>query len=336
MDRTVFGGIFETGRNQDDFRQFFEIAREGFFRIAENGRYLLLNPAMARIFGYDSPEEMIRPSRTRPGSSSSIRLREEAPGGRRKTDRPLSLETKACRKDGQIIWISLNIRCVRDEVGRIRYCEGVVTDVTNEKRWKKHGGRRGGVSPPRGKRADAVFVVQDGTIKFANRVAENVLGYTRVRSTDCRLSSSSIPTTATLSTGGISETEERGGCPHFTNSGRQPGRQGTERAEQLQPVMWKDRPGAYCFIRDITVQKSWRNACSGAKDGAIGTLAGGSRTISQSAHGHPGYASLDPAGAEEGNPLRERALGIERQVKSGADLARRSSSTRGAGNSRSD
>jgi len=56
---------------------------------------------------------------------------------------------------------------------------------------------------------------------------------------------------------------------------------------------------------------------------AIGTLAGGiAHDFNNLLMGIQGYASLILQGLEEGNPLRERALGIERQVKSGADLAR--------------
>ena len=44
---------------EEQYRGIFEHAVEGIFRSSPQGRYLLVNPAMARIFGYDSPEEMV-------------------------------------------------------------------------------------------------------------------------------------------------------------------------------------------------------------------------------------------------------------------------------------
>jgi PAS domain S-box-containing protein len=163
------------------FDSFSRTPRKGFSGSTENGRYLLLNPAMARIFGYDSPEEMMRTVQEHGGHhfvdpADGKILRETI----KSADCPADREIKVRRKDGQIIRISVNSRCVRDDDGRIRYCEGVVTDITERKKME-----RALMDSEEEYRLlvenalDAVFVVQDGTMKFANRVAEDVLGYTR-------------------------------------------------------------------------------------------------------------------------------------------------------------
>src|SRR5437763_16469150 len=46
-------------RAEAKYRAIFENATEGIFQTTPDGRYLSANPALARMFGYDSPEEMI-------------------------------------------------------------------------------------------------------------------------------------------------------------------------------------------------------------------------------------------------------------------------------------
>lgn len=41
------------------YRSIFENAIEGIFQTSPNGRYLMVNPALARMYGYNSPEELI-------------------------------------------------------------------------------------------------------------------------------------------------------------------------------------------------------------------------------------------------------------------------------------
>src|SRR5262245_18052805 len=41
------------------YRGIFESAQEGIFQTTPAGRYLSANPALARMLGYDSPEELV-------------------------------------------------------------------------------------------------------------------------------------------------------------------------------------------------------------------------------------------------------------------------------------
>ncbi len=328
MDRDDHpAGSSDTKQNQDAFQQFFENAQEGFFRTAENGRYLLLNPAMARIFGYDSPEEMMRTVTNTAGQlfvdpAEGKRLRETV----EKTDGPVNLEAKACRKNGQIIWISINIRCVRDEGGRIRYCEGVITDITERKEMEK--ALKDSEEEYRllvENALDAVFVVQDGTLKFANRVAEDVLGYTREEIAGRPFVEFIHPDDRDLVYGRYLKRLNKEDVPSLYEF-RAVNREGREISVQINsiPVTWKDRPGALCFIRDISARKELeKRLLQAQKMEAIGTLAGGiAHDFNNLLMGIQGYASLILQELEEENPLRERVRGIEMQVKNGADLAR--------------
>jgi len=112
-----------------------ENALEGIYQSTPEGRFLTVNPAMARIYGYDSPEELIA------GVSDIGAQLYTDPADRREVmcrmarDGFLSdFEVQHRRKDGSAVWVSLNARAVKDETGAIVYLEGVVANITDRKR----------------------------------------------------------------------------------------------------------------------------------------------------------------------------------------------------------
>ncbi len=120
---------------EQQYRGIFENAVEGIFRSTLEGRHLLVNPAMARIYGYDSPADML-------ASVADIeRQLYVDPEERRALLRQLDhdgvvtrFECQGRRKDGEVIWVSQSVRGVRDEAGRVLYFEGVLEDITERKR----------------------------------------------------------------------------------------------------------------------------------------------------------------------------------------------------------
>jgi PAS domain S-box-containing protein len=118
----------------DVYRSMFEYANEGIFQTSPSGQYLNANPALARIYGYASKEELVTgltrienqlyvdPSRR----DTFIQAMEQQGRVRR-------FESQVYRKDGSIIWISENARTVRDSDGQIAYYEGMVEDITERK-----------------------------------------------------------------------------------------------------------------------------------------------------------------------------------------------------------
>jgi PAS domain S-box-containing protein len=117
------------------YRNIFENAIEGIFQTTPDGRYLAANPALARMLGYTSPEELM---------ASIINLGEEMcvnQESREELKRQLhekgevrEFENRLRRKDGSHIWVSLNVRVHRDESGAVLYYEGTASDVTERKR----------------------------------------------------------------------------------------------------------------------------------------------------------------------------------------------------------
>jgi PAS domain S-box-containing protein len=120
---------------EENYRSIFEHAIEGIFQSTPEGRFLTVNPAMARILGYDSPEEAIRDVTdithqiyVHPEDRTEFARREQA------GDVLKGFEFEAYRKDGEKIWLSLNRRSVWDENGIELYREGSVEDITERKR----------------------------------------------------------------------------------------------------------------------------------------------------------------------------------------------------------
>ncbi len=120
---------------EEKYHSVFDHLVEGIFRTTADGRYLMANAALARIYGYASPEELV-------GSLTDISRRLYVQEDRRdefvrlmqENDTITGFESRVYRKDGAIIWISENCRAVRDAKGQLLYYEGTVEDITQRQR----------------------------------------------------------------------------------------------------------------------------------------------------------------------------------------------------------
>ena len=117
------------------YRSIFENATEGIFRTTLEGRILIANPALARMFGYPSPQEMMS-SVTDVGQQIYVSLEKRAEMKRLLLEQGAiqGFEENNYRKDGSIIWVSLNAHAVRDASGAVQYIEGTIQDITERKR----------------------------------------------------------------------------------------------------------------------------------------------------------------------------------------------------------
>jgi two-component system, cell cycle sensor histidine kinase and response regulator CckA len=113
------------------YRGFFENAVEGVYQSTVEGRYLDVNPALAKLYGYSSPaammaaigniaEEIYVHSEMRRRFQGMIEVEGEV----------RDLEYQVRRRDGRFIWISENARVVRNRRGKILYYEGIIRDIT--------------------------------------------------------------------------------------------------------------------------------------------------------------------------------------------------------------
>jgi PAS domain S-box-containing protein len=120
---------------EQKYRDIFENAEEGIFQSTPDGQYLSANPALARMHGFDAPDEFLARRQDIP------REVYVDPGRREEFKRLLEehgvvhgFEHQIYRKDGSKIWISVNARAVRDEQGKIHYYEGTTQDISERKR----------------------------------------------------------------------------------------------------------------------------------------------------------------------------------------------------------
>ena len=119
---------------EQHYRSIFENALEGIFQTTPEGRYLSVNPALARIYGYPSTEMLVH------GLYDITRQLYVNPESRAEFARLMQehgtvsdFEAQIYRKDGSIIWITENAREVRDTKGRLLFYEGTVQDITERK-----------------------------------------------------------------------------------------------------------------------------------------------------------------------------------------------------------
>ena len=118
------------------YSSIVENAIEGIFQSTPAGQYLLVNPALARMYGYESPADLMESVRVRDISKSvyvDIEMRFEFKRLMERDGVVRNLEYRVYRKDGGIIWISEQARAVRDGEGNVLYYEGFIQDITSRK-----------------------------------------------------------------------------------------------------------------------------------------------------------------------------------------------------------
>ena len=120
---------------EERFRSLFENATEGIFQSTTDGRYLSVNPALARMCGFASPSEMIsrvedlgREVYADPNVRTVFKHLIEKYGSVK------DFEYEVRRRDGAKIWISENAHVVRNPDGEILSYEGTIEDITARKR----------------------------------------------------------------------------------------------------------------------------------------------------------------------------------------------------------
>jgi PAS domain S-box-containing protein len=117
------------------YRSIFENASEGIFRSsAEEGRFLTVNPSMARILGYDSPEDILSKVENiadtlyvNPEDRTSFADTLARDG------RVIGFETQLYRKDRSTVWVSVSARSILAESGEVVCYEGSLTDMTERR-----------------------------------------------------------------------------------------------------------------------------------------------------------------------------------------------------------
>lgn len=121
-------------RAEEKYRSIFENSVEGIFQTTIEGRFVTANPALARMFGYDSPEELIEAIHN-VGEQLYVDPERRAEFDRliRRDGFVSGFEIQMYRADGSVMWASASARAVRDDEGAVVGFEGTVEDITRRK-----------------------------------------------------------------------------------------------------------------------------------------------------------------------------------------------------------
>jgi len=160
---------------EENYRIIFENAVMGIYKSTPEGKHLFVNPALARIYGYDSPEELL-------DSIKDISTQLYVDPNRRKEflkqleekGEVTNFESQIYRKDENIIWISENARAIKDKSGEIQYIVGTVEDITllksSEEKYRATFENTG---------TAMMISEEDGTISLVNSRFEKLCGYSK-------------------------------------------------------------------------------------------------------------------------------------------------------------
>lgn len=117
------------------YRAIVENAAGGIYQVTPEGQFLSANPAFAKILGYDAPEEVLRDI-----SDAHKQLYLDA-SARKKflqeisvSDSSQNYESQITKKNGEVIWVSENVRPVKDDDGTLLFFEGSMDDVDQRKK----------------------------------------------------------------------------------------------------------------------------------------------------------------------------------------------------------
>lgn len=134
QNKKLLDEVAQRQQAEKKYRDIFENASEGIFQVTPKGRYISANPALARILGYATPEELIE--------EIDDVGRQLYVNSKRYSELAVYLtcygvldyaESEIYHRDGRTIWISESFRLVKDEKGQPLYYEGTVQDISTRR-----------------------------------------------------------------------------------------------------------------------------------------------------------------------------------------------------------
>ena len=164
-------------RSEERFRTLFENTPIGFYRTTPDGRIDDANPALIKILGFSSFEELAQRNLEDGGFGPEYARNEF----RRRIEREGAItldETAWKKRDGSVIFVRENARAIRAADGQVKYYEGTVEDVTQRRKVEhdlrqSEGLFRTVVSASK----DAMIAIDcAGLITIFNRAAEKLFG----------------------------------------------------------------------------------------------------------------------------------------------------------------
>lgn len=152
------------------YREIFEHAAGGVYRSTPEGRFIAVNPALARMLGFETPEAMMARYGDRIDTDLYVKpgRRAEFVAQISRMDTLTNFESEVRGGDGRSRWLSESVRAVRDSVGRLLYYEGFVTDMTPRRQLEQE--------LQRASKLEAVGILAGGIAHDFNNILTVVLG----------------------------------------------------------------------------------------------------------------------------------------------------------------
>jgi len=120
--------------SEEQYHKIYDNALEGMFQVSLEGKCFKANMALAKLMGYDSPEAVYGSTRL---VDDQLWVNEADKNKYldlfKKQDVIVGFENQFKRIDGEIIWVSINTKLLRDENGNKLYYEGFILDITERK-----------------------------------------------------------------------------------------------------------------------------------------------------------------------------------------------------------
>ena len=157
-------------QSEKKYRSIFDNAIEGIFQTTPDGRYLTVNPALAHMYGYDSPEEMMETVTDLQEQQYVVpedRVRLKALY--RQQGFVKNFETQLYTKSRDKVWISMNAHAVTDPEGNTLYYEGTAENVTERKSLQ--------VQLLQAQKMEAIGTLAGGVAHDFNNILMALMGY---------------------------------------------------------------------------------------------------------------------------------------------------------------
>ncbi len=167
-------------QSEEKYRSIFENAVEGIFQTTPEGRFISVNPAFAKIHGYESPEEMISRITSIKDQLYANPVDRERFANRLETDGVITaFETQFYRKDLSKIWVSMNARVPAPVDGGLICYEGTLEDVTMRKAAEEALRMEKKISDSTLDSLPGIFYMFDEHLKYQrwNKNLERISGY---------------------------------------------------------------------------------------------------------------------------------------------------------------
>ncbi|MCX5806218.1 MAG: PAS domain S-box protein [Proteobacteria bacterium] len=171
--------VEELQESEKKYRNIFENAVEGIFQATPDGEVLNVNPSLARMAGFASPQDMVKNIKDLNQFYVDSQDRDHLKKIISEQGYVEGFEVQLYRQDRSIAWISMNARAVCSGEGHCVYLEGSIEDIS--KRKSAEIALRESEEKYRTVVENSLvgsFIIQDGLFRFVNPLFCKISGYT--------------------------------------------------------------------------------------------------------------------------------------------------------------